>query len=106
MTTNVNTYCASTTANVNCGGTKNQSNASTFTIAASTAGPRPNSSAIPTTASRNSITMFDSSNRCCKGNATSVVVADRTSEQPYRRHCDNHCKCRFAACLRSIIATV
>ena len=35
MTTNVNTYCASLTANVNCGGTKKKSNASTLTTAAS-----------------------------------------------------------------------
>ena len=61
MTMNVNTYCASVTAKVNCGGTKKKSNASTFTTAATIAGPRPRTSAAPTTARRNSITMFESS---------------------------------------------
>ena len=58
MMAKVSRYCTSETANDRRGGTKKKSNAATLTNAASTAGPRPSHTATPTTASRNTITMF------------------------------------------------
>ena len=69
MTTKVNTYCASATAKVNRGGTKKKSNASTFDDRGEHRGSASEQQRTPTTASMNSSTMLDRSNRCCNGNA-------------------------------------
>ena len=58
ITPKVGRYCTSETANDRRGGTKKKSNAATLTNATSTAGPRPNHTATPTTASKNTITIL------------------------------------------------
>ena len=52
ITAKVKKYCVSVTANVKCGGMKKKSNAATPSTEAKMAGPRPQHSATPITASR------------------------------------------------------
>ena len=74
ITAKVSRYCTSLTANDMRGETKKKSNAATFKNAASTAGPRPNRTATPTTASRNSITMLARAKIGVSGVAIRVVT--------------------------------
>src|SRR5687768_5773541 len=63
MTAKVTTYCASETAKVKSGGTKEKSKTSTPRTLANMAGPRPNLNADQATLAKNSITVLASAIR-------------------------------------------
>ena len=67
-------YCTSLTLKDMRGGTKKKSNMATPSSAASVAGPRPKSSATPTTDSRNSMTMLVSSSTLRSGVASRATI--------------------------------
>jgi hypothetical protein len=75
ITAKVMRYCTSLTLKDMRGGTKKKSNMATPSSAASVAGPRPKSSATPTTDSRNSMTMLVSSSTPCSAPASSAARA-------------------------------
>ena len=75
-------YCTSLTLKDMRGGTKKKSNMATPSSAFSVAGPRPKSSATPTTDSRNSMTMLVSSSTLASGSANSATARHQAAAKP------------------------